>query len=83
MQASANTTPVSLERLERAQAVVAYCLLRCGPAVQPILERFEREVAAARLSDPMDRARRILEAYTDDGGLKAIALKTSALLSSE
>jgi len=74
---------VTLEELETALKVVAYCLLRIGPVVTPILERLEREVERARRDDPRERARRILESYTDRGGRKAIPLSTSALTSSE
>jgi hypothetical protein len=74
---------VSLARLERALAVVAYVVLRHGPVYAPILERLEQEVAAARRGDPTIRAQAILAAYTDVGGRKAMRLSHSRFCSSE
>jgi hypothetical protein len=74
---------VSLERLERALAVIAYIVSKYGHAYADNFTRLEKEVARARQDDPVVRARRLLETYTDNGGRKAIALSTSNLLSSE
>ncbi|MBR1227241.1 hypothetical protein JQ600_20135 [Bradyrhizobium sp. AUGA SZCCT0176] len=68
---------VTLESLLQEQAAVAYCMLMDGPIYAPILERYEREIAAliAR-DDAMSRARRILEghaALATGGDVKAIA----------
>lgn len=57
--------PVTLERLLRAQAAVAYLMARDGPVYAPYFERLEREIAAMRTADDvMARARRCLEAIT-------------------
>ncbi len=50
----------------------AYLVERYGEVYAPILDRLERELAAAQKETPRDRARRILEAHTFEGGLKAI-----------
>ncbi len=63
---------IAPERIERALVVIARVVLRHGPQYAPLLERLEQELEAARRNDPSERARRILEAYTADGGLKAI-----------
>lgn len=64
---------VSDERLRTALVLAAYIVTRHGPVYAPILDRLEREVAAREVAeDPMRRARRLLEAYTVEGGLKAI-----------
>jgi hypothetical protein len=69
-------TPVSTvtkERLERALALAAYLVVLDGPIAAPIFERLERELKAMQASeDTADRAKRLLESYTDRGGLKAI-----------
>jgi hypothetical protein len=54
--------PVTLERLLRAQAAIAYAMTLDGPAYAPAFERLEREIAAMRAADDvMARARRCLE----------------------
>lgn len=64
---------ISLERLERALVAMAYIVVRHGPAYAPILDRLEREVEDRRRRDePVSRARRLLAAYTVDGGSNAI-----------
>jgi hypothetical protein len=56
--------PVTIERLERALAFCAYCVVRDGPVVVPLFERLERELAAMRQTqDTMGRAKRLLESY--------------------
>lgn len=64
---------MTTERLRAALVVAAYIVMRHGDLYAPILERLEREYEeiAAR-ERPLDRARRILEAYTVEGGRKAI-----------
>lgn len=53
---------ITLERLLRAQTVVAYLMARDGPVYAPYFERLEREIAAVRAAaDVMERARRFLE----------------------
>jgi hypothetical protein len=83
MQSGIASDYVSLERLERALAVMAYVVLRHGAVYAPILARLEREVEAARRDDPLVRARRILDAYTDVGGRKAMRLSQSRFCSSD
>ena len=53
---------VTLQQLLQEQAAVAYAMAMDGPVYAPVLERYEREIAAllAR-DDAMSRARRILE----------------------
>ena len=67
----------TLEQLLQEQAAVAYCMAMDGPVYAPVLERYEREIAAwlAR-DDAMSRARRILQgqaALTAGRDAKAIA----------
>jgi len=70
---------VTLEELERVLAVVAYCVLRMGPHLNPLLDRLEREVERARKDDPRERARRILESHAKRRGRMALPLKDRAL----
>jgi hypothetical protein len=77
MNRKSQTDDVTLEQLLQEQAAVAYCMAMDGPIYAPVLERYEREIAAllAR-DDAMSRARRILDgqaALTAGRGLKAIA----------
>lgn len=74
---------VSLERLERALAVVAYVVVRHGAVYAPILERLEREVEAARRDDPINRAKAILKRYTEVGGRNAMRSSHSRFCSSD
>jgi hypothetical protein len=83
MQRSRDNDEVTLERLERALCVVALIVVEHGDAFAPILERLEREVEAARRDSARERARRILEAYTDAGGRKAMRSSQPSLASSE
>ena len=68
---------VTLEQLLQEQAAVAYCMAMDGPVYAPVLERYEREIAALRArDDAVSRARRILEGQatlTAARGVKAIA----------
>jgi hypothetical protein len=65
---------VTLERLERGLAIAAYLVVLHGPALAPIFERLEREVATMRSNhDAVGRAKRLLESYRDTGGVKAVA----------
>ena len=54
-----------IERLERALALAAYIVLKHGPVYAPYLDRLESELEAARRTDEVERANRILEAYGD------------------
>jgi hypothetical protein len=52
---------VTLERLERARAAVAYAMTLDGAVYAPIFERLEREIATRRATDDvMARAQRAL-----------------------
>ena len=64
--------PLTPDRIERALVVLARIVLRHGPQYAPLLERLEKELEAARRNDPAERARRILQTYTAEGGLKAM-----------
>ncbi len=65
--------PVTVERLERGLAVAAYLLVRHGPVLAPIFERLERELATMKADqDAVGRAKKLLESYRVDGGIKAI-----------
>lgn len=67
--------PVTTERIERALTFVAYLVARDdeGEVYLPILDRLEEELADRRRMElPRNRARRLLSAYTVDGGTRAI-----------
>ena len=54
--------PLTLERLLRARAAIAYAMTLDGAVYAPVFERLEREIAAMRAADDvMARARRCLE----------------------
>ena len=55
---------ITLERLLRARAAIAYAMTRDGAIYAPVFERLEREIAAMSAGDDvMARARRCLENY--------------------
>ena len=62
MKRNRQNDDVTLQQLLQEQAAVAYCMAMDGPVYAPVLERYEREIAAllAR-DDAMSRARRILK----------------------
>lgn len=63
----------TIAEIERAVFYMAYVVETYGERYAPILYRLHAELEAAkRRESPRDYARRILEAYTVDGGLKAI-----------
>ena len=69
---------VTLERLERARAAIAYAMTLDGAVYGPIFERLEREIAARRMADDvMARAQRCLQDYaaasTPTVGVRAIS----------
>lgn len=72
-----------IEELERALALAAYIVLHHGPIYTPYIDRLERELENARKNDPAERAKRILQTYTVEGGRKAIRSSHSRLCSSE
>jgi hypothetical protein len=54
---------ITLERLERALAIVSFMILRDGPIYTRVMTRLEAEITALRAKDDvMSRARRNLEA---------------------
>jgi hypothetical protein len=56
---------ITIERLERALVTMAYIVVRHGAVYAPILDRLEREIEdRRRQAEPVERARRLLEAYT-------------------
>jgi hypothetical protein len=68
---------VTLERLERACAAIAYAMTLDGAVYGPIFERLEREIATCRVADDiMARAQRCLDNYaaaaTPAVGVRAI-----------
>ena len=69
---------VTLERLERARAAIAYAMTLDGAVYGPIFERLDREIAARRTADDvMARAQRCLVDYAAAAmpavGVKAIS----------
>jgi hypothetical protein len=71
---------ITVERLERALAAISYAILLDGPIYAPVLDRLEREIAAARASeDVVSRARQYLEQFRNQaaaassGDVKEIA----------
>jgi hypothetical protein len=56
--------PVTIERLERGLALLAYFTMRDGPVYAPLFEKLERELASLRArDDTMGRAKRLLETW--------------------
>ncbi|WP_375458841.1 hypothetical protein [uncultured Enterovirga sp.] len=74
MSARVDLVAGSLERrLEAAMTVVAYVVVRDGPAYMPLFYRLETELQALRRkSDPISRVNSHLAAYTVESSLKAI-----------
>ena len=70
-------------RLEHAIVLAAYIVLRHGTVYAPYIDRLEKELEAARRSDPTEHARRILETYTAAGGRNAMRLSHSRFCSSD
>lgn len=64
---------ITIARIEDAVVFMAWVVENLGEHYAPVLDRLLAELEAAkRRESPRDKARRILEAYTVDGGLKAI-----------
>lgn len=56
---------ITTERLERALVAMAYVVVRHGAVYAPLLDRLERELEERRRKTaPVERARKLLEAYT-------------------
>jgi hypothetical protein len=65
--------PVTPERLERALVYLAYLITVDGPIYTPLFDRLEQEILETRRqATPLERAQRVLAAYTTGGGTKAI-----------
>lgn len=72
-----------IERTERALLLLAYFIELDGDVHLPLFEKFEAELEEfKRLEGARDRARRLLMAYSRDGGVKAIDDKNLNLSSS-
>lgn len=75
--------PTLIERIERALVLLAYFIELDGDVHLPMFEKFEAELAELRRAETArDRARRLLESYSRDGGLKAMDAKNLRLRSS-
>ncbi len=71
-----------IERLERALLVLAYFIELDGDVHVPLFELFEHELEEfKRKEGAKDRARRLLSAYSRDGGVNAIRCKNLSLSS--
>jgi hypothetical protein len=57
---------ITRERLERAIVTLAYVVVRHGPRYAPLLDCLEKEYRQ-RFSDPVDRARAIVDRYRSAG----------------
>ncbi|CAM5404131.1 hypothetical protein AFEL58S_02082 [Afipia felis] len=65
--------PITLERLKRAQNLIARLIVRDGPVYAPYLDRLDREIEAMTAkTDVVARARRIIEDQTAAGGTNAM-----------
>lgn len=65
--------PSQVDELEADIVYMAYVVENFGDIYAPILDRLLAELDALRRQEsPRDRARRILNAYTREGGVKAI-----------
>jgi hypothetical protein len=75
--------PTLIERVERALVLLAYFIELDGDVHLPMFEKFEAELAELRRAETArDRARRLLESYSRDGGLKAMDAKNLSFRSS-
>ena len=67
------STLTLIERIERALVLLAYLMERDGDVHLPMFEKFEAELAELKRAETArDRARRLLQSYSREGGLKAI-----------
>ena len=70
-------------RTQRALVLLAYFIELDGEVHVPLFERFEAELEELkRVEGAKDRARRLLAAYSRDGGVKAIDDMNRSLSSS-
>lgn len=83
MQTAEPSQPSTIERIERALVLLAYFIELDGDVHLPMFEKFETELAELKQKEGVkDRARRLLSAYSRDGGVKAIGSKNLSLSSS-
>jgi hypothetical protein len=72
--------PLTLERLLRARAAIAYAMTLDGAVYAPVFERLEREIAVMGAADDvMARARRCLEGYAASVTTSASASEVKAI----
>jgi hypothetical protein len=70
---TANSELAMIQRIERAMVLLAYFIEVDGDVHLPMYEKFEAELKELRQKeDTKARAKRLLLAYSDSGGLKAI-----------
>ena len=75
--------PTLIKRTERALLLLAYFIELDGDVHLPMFEKFEAELEELKRAETArDRARRLLENYSRDGGLKAIDSRNLSLSSS-
>jgi hypothetical protein len=66
-----------IERMERALLLLAWFIEIDGDVHLPMFEKFEAELDELRRKEnAKDRARRLLESYSREGGVKAIDCKS-------
>jgi hypothetical protein len=66
--------PVTLDRLERGLALMAYLVALDGEVLVPLFEKLERDLEAMRSNqDTITRARKLAESYKVAGGVKEMA----------
>ena len=71
----------SIERLERALAIVSYAIVQDGPIYEPLLQRIEAEIAARRAGDDViSRAKRNIERLRDQAASKCCPIQHLAQL---
>lgn len=70
---TATQQPVTIERLERGLALLAFLVVRDGEVYAPLFEKLERDIEVMRArQDTVGRARQMMENYKVVGGMKAI-----------
>lgn len=78
------SSPPYVERLERALLLIACAIELDGDVHVPLFEKIEAELQEARRADDTKiRARRLLAAYSRDGGVNAIRSRNLSLSSSD
>jgi hypothetical protein len=73
MPSDTASEPSLTERIERALVLLAYFIELDGDVHLPMYEKFEAELKELKAKeDTRARARRLLMAYSDAGGMKVI-----------